>query len=313
MHRRRRSRFFDGRKFMSLEIPTTAGPYSRLIELLQTRSAQAAADFFLSPYVSEDIFLKTTEEAGPTLWIVNRSDVYDETLKVLSRHPIAGIQERALDKLAIRSGLKLQILPEAEPFEPITRPHSQDEVEEILGHPLAPFEAMLFFVNDLVEDTRASAALSLTRRLLEHRPSWLGYENLKETLNQTFFEKLKFDTSPFAKSFLARIPLFRPEQIREAIELETHPFILGRLFQNPAFDKASLEIFLKKLHTNAHYREDFLFNEEYEFARVVLFLDQRLDPTDLRAFLLNLENATQEKNENSLTYQILKMRINLGP
>jgi hypothetical protein len=250
---------------------------SPFTEELQKLSAHAASDFFLSPYVNESLFLESTADEGPTLWIVNRSDVYNETLDILTRHQVPGIRDRAQDKLHLRSGLKLQILPEAEPFTvEKTKNYSQDEIEEILGHPLAPFEAMLFFLNDLNEDTRVSAALSLTRRLLEHPPNWIGFDPIKTALIDSFFEKLLNDSSAYSKSFMARIPLFSPEQILLAIEKENHPFILGRLFQNPAFTENVFDTFLKKLLCSQSFQTEFLKGSEFLFPRTVLFLDRRM-------------------------------------
>jgi hypothetical protein len=282
----------------------TANLDSTKEELLHL-SAQSVADYFLSPFVEKKLFLELTAEEGPTLWIVNRSDVYDETLDLLSEHPLPGIRERAQEKRALRSGLKLKMLPEAKSFEIPAAKLPQDDVEEILGHPLAPFEAMLFFASDMVEDSRASACLSLTRRVLEHPPVWLGFDATKTELQRKFFEVLVNDPSAFVRSFASRIPLFEEDQIIKALETETHPFIIGRLMQNPGFKDRAWETFLKRVFSDSAFQSDFLTLPEWEFPRVVLALDRRLKEFEVKKLL----NLVQTDSVPKLSKSILSLRL----
>jgi hypothetical protein len=248
-----------------------------IIKEFQNQSAQSVADFFLSPYVDEALFQNLTAEEGPSLWIVNRSDVYNENLDMLSRHAVAGIRDRAIQKKTQRSGLSLNVLPDPKVFD-----ESQavgmglDEIEEVLGHPLADFRAMLFFSENSLEDARASACLSLTRRLLEYPPTWIAHDHLLTEIQSQFGKLLIQDPSPFVRSFAARIPLLTETQISEALKTETHPFILGRLLQNPSFKGACFERFLKELFENPASFERFFQNEDFLFPSFVFLLDRRL-------------------------------------
>jgi hypothetical protein len=274
------------------------------------RPAQGVADLFLSPFIDKKVVLELTEDDGPSLWMVNRSDVYNETLSALSEHAIEGIRNRANEKKAQRLGLQLNVLPAPPAFQIPAQTLSQDDVEEILGHPLAPFEAMLFFARDLKEDSRASAALSLTRRLLEYPPNWIGNEGLKAQLNETFFEILTQDSSAFVKSFASRIPLFTEEQIARALEQEDHFFILGRLLQNPSFKGVAHTKFLDRLFNDSKYSSSFFSNYEYEFPRSILYLDSKFNTFELSQFKLKREKELKAHNrEPDLSDILLGYRL----
>ena len=113
----------------------------RIRSEVEQLSAAEAAELFLSPFVDEKILNAATADAGPAMWIVNRSDVYSETLDKLTHHPIDEITERAKTKLLQRRS-ELRLF--APPFVEVDFSQVPDsQVEDLLGHPLAPFEAML--------------------------------------------------------------------------------------------------------------------------------------------------------------------------
>ncbi|MBS1984378.1 MAG: hypothetical protein JST16_09400 [Bdellovibrionales bacterium] len=198
--------------------------------LMESLSAMNVADLFLSPFVHPQLLNGATSEPGPSLWIVNRSDVSDETLAALGEHPLADIAARAKEKLRLRrSNLKPLTPPVIEgPLESI----EDTGVEDVLGHPLAPFEAMIFFARSLNEDHRASAALSLTRRYLEYPPPWLTGDPEQFRLVDVFGKMLLDDSSAYVRSFCARIPFLPASVLQQALERETNAFVLGRLLQN---------------------------------------------------------------------------------
>jgi len=237
---------------------------------LETLTAAEVADLFLSPYVSEALLNGATEAAGPAMWIVNRSDVFDQTLEKLVHHRLEGIRNRATEKLrARRSPLFLLQPPEEPPIEEI-----QDfEVEDVLGNPLASFEAILFFSRALSEDHRASSCLSLTRRLLEHPPNWSVNLELKRAIQQRFFELLVGDPSVFVRAYAARVPLLESKMLEEAEGKETNDGVAARLLQHPGTT-------VRQLETRAHafMREPDL---RVRFSRTlaVLTLDERFPPS----------------------------------
>ena len=69
---------------------------------LSTEKAVEVADLFLSPFIDEKLFLVCLMEEGPPLWVVNRSDVYNETLKMLSHHSDENISRRSKEKIMLR-------------------------------------------------------------------------------------------------------------------------------------------------------------------------------------------------------------------
>lgn len=199
---------------------------------IESINAAGVADLFLSPYVNPLLLTEATRNDGPPLWIVNRSDVYDETLEAMTKHTLAPIGTRAREKLAARhSSLSLLEPPEdVGPFEEVP----EYAIEDVLGHPLAPFEAMIYFSRDLNEDVRASSALSLTRRVLEHPPNWDAGRHVKQALMERFSEILITDPSPYVRAYVARIPILAASVVEEAFTKENHDLVRGRLLQNPA-------------------------------------------------------------------------------
>ncbi len=234
---------------------------------LEKLSAAQVADFFLSPYVSEKLLNEATAEPGPSMWIVNRSDVYDESLRKLSQHPIEGMASRAKAKLSARySSLNFLAPPEVpESFEEIP----EYSVEDLLGHPLCPFEGMIFFARSLNEDHRSSAALSLTRRVVEYPPNWSVGMDAKQALMDVFGGMLIGDPSDFVRAYAARIPFLPPSLIQEGLSKEKNDLVRGRLLQNPALN----EELLKTFATDFLNRSD---HKQYPFTETVLALDERL-------------------------------------
>jgi hypothetical protein len=206
---------------------------------LDEAPAADVADAFLSPHIDREFFLKALEEEGPSMWIVNRSDVWSETLQFLTSHPIPFIAQRAQDKLKQRGSKLFGFGP---PKLPANMAEIGDEsVEDVLGHPLVPFEAILFFSHSLNEDHRGSAALSLTRRLLEYPPNWFEERISQTKLVDRFAALLMEDPSSFVRSYAARIPLFDAGVLREAFKREKNSTVLARLLQHPATATAMIE------------------------------------------------------------------------
>ena len=243
---------------------------------MERLSAAEAADLFLSPHVRPELLLKATEEAGPSMWIVNRSDVYDPTLEVLRDHAVPEIAARAKEKIRLRHhSLNLLAPPEIDgPVEAVP----DYAVEDVLGHPLCPFEAMLFFSKAIFEDHRASSALSLTRRLLEHAPNWSEHLALKNELIERFSYLLLEDPSPFVRAYAARVPLLTSDALEQATRKEHHPLVRGRLLQNPASTPAQILRFWEQ----AEVPEADASSLEWSGWRIAS-LDGRLAPDARRA------------------------------
>lgn len=231
-------------------------PSERLLNLIRAEfdrlSAAAVAELLLSPQVSAELLVSSTAEAGPAMWIVNRSDVYDESLEALTRHPLSEIASRAHVKLsARRSGL----VPLSPPELPADFGEIPDYgVEDVLGHPLAPFAVMLHYASSKNEDERASAALSLTRRLLEHPPHWLAMDPERAQIVRVFGERLLRDESAFARTYCARIPVLEAAQILSAIRTEKNPHVFAKLLQNPALNREGLDAALARLGESPELR-----------------------------------------------------------
>lgn len=267
-----------------------------LRELFAAMPAAMVAELFLSPYIRADFLNIATQDEGPSLWIVNRSDVYDQTLEHLKAHPVTAMAARAQEKLATRrSSLTLLSPPMLEgPLEDVP----DFMIEDVLGHPLVPLEATLFFTKHLLEDYRASAALSLTRRLLEHPPNFDGNAHVKSTLIDQFGDLLLNDSSPYVRSYAARIPLFPSSLISEAFQKENHGLVQGRLLQNPACPRELLE----KIHIAPERAEaDQLFvsrvaaiDERYpeELRKMQLKKSNKRDPISVYAHRWHLDNSS---------------------
>ena len=198
-------------------------------ELLRLSAAEAA-ELFISPHIAPKLLCEATDEPGPAIWVVNRSDVYDATLLALKEHPIPGIAERAAQKYQSRY-FSLNMLDAPEDPGPV---HEIPDyaVDEVLGHPLVSFDAILFFSKALNEDHRATACLSLPRRLVEYPVKWESELGLKIKLIDTFASLLN-DSSPFVRSYAARIPIFPSNLIAAAWSTERNVQVATRLLQNP--------------------------------------------------------------------------------
>lgn len=268
-------------------------------------SAARGADYLLSPHLKPQFLLDATSEEGPSLWIVNRSDVYDASLEALSSHPIEGISSRAKEKLSVRRGT-LQLLPEPPPLEGPIEAVPDYMIEDLLGHPLAPFEVMLFFTHHLLEDYRASACLSLSRRLLEFPPNWLGHENVKNQIQSRIHKILIDDPSPFVRSYAARVPLLDQHQILESLKKETHPFVQGRLVQNPAFDFKDFGIEFAHRSLSSSMCDSFVAGVLAADGRLPLSLRKEVHP--------NLSNlaAIQTEPERGIGYHCNSWHLSAG-
>ncbi len=198
-------------------------------------SAARGADFLLSPNLNSRFLIEATAEEGPSHWIVNRSDVYDRSLEILSEHPVIGIAARAREKLGQRRS-SLSLLPEPPPLEGPLGTVPDYMIEDLLGHPRAPFNVILYFTKHLLEDYRASAALSMCRRLVEYPPNWNFALAEKRQIQDILFELLIKDPSPYVRAYTARIPIFETTHLIEALAIESHPFVQGRIFQNPGLE-----------------------------------------------------------------------------
>ncbi len=254
-------------------------------ELFSKIPAAELAELFLSPYANQHLMIQASIDAGAAVWLVNRSDVYDETLEKFKFHPAQEISIRAKDKLESRHnpGLRMLAPPELpDSFEQI----SDYAVEDLLGHPLAPFEAMLFFARSLTEDNRVSAALSLTRRILEYPPNWSLAPALRFEIQDLFSKLLLEDSSPMVRSYCARIPLLSPSVLNEALKKETHFLPRAKLLQNPNFQIADLMAFLE----NPEF-----FNDTIQAQRVAI-VDERI-PKQFRSMF---ERKCQEKSSDPL-------------
>jgi hypothetical protein len=206
--------------------------FSKLREAVESVSAVEAAELFLSPHIREDVFLEALREPGPSLWIVNRSDVSDKTLSFLHKHPLEQISSRAAEKFKNRQATITQI------SEPILDSPFQEVVdflvEDVLGHPLCSWEAMMYFTKSLNEDVRSSSCLSLTRRVWEHPKQSLDLPFIKEKLFVAFYPLAKEDPSPVVRAYAARIPIWEEKHVQDFAEMESNARVLSKWLQNEA-------------------------------------------------------------------------------
>jgi hypothetical protein len=205
--------------------------------------------------------------------------VYDETLKSLAQHSHPDISSRAAEKLKWRHSTLHPLQPPEESLE-WSKLETYD-VENVLGHPLCPFEAMVYFSKSFNEDFRISACLSLTRRLLEHPPNWKVSELARERLSENFSYLLINDPSNTVRAYCARIPIFTLEILEKALKNEDDILVAGRLLQNPARDPNML----------INSANDATLNSP--FITRILALDHSL-PRELRKVL-------HEKSNDALT------------
>lgn len=259
---------------LSLELGNNVTGIQKSLAAL---SAADAAELFISPWVESRILLLATEESGPAMWIVNRSDVYDATLEKLTQHSLNEIALRAKTKLSLRhSSLSFLEPPVLDgPVESIP----DREAEDVLGHPLCSFEAILFFSKSLNEDLRASSALSLTRRLLEHPPNWTGHEQLRDFIRERYVTLLSEDSSPYVRAYVARVPLLDPESLLSAFKKEKNPRVLGRILQNPSSSQTLLNVAVDFVPSDIH-------------TQTILALDERLTPHQRQHLLKRVPELT---------------------
>jgi hypothetical protein len=244
-------------------------------QVMNEASAADAADLFLSPHISKELLHIATFEPGPAMWIVNRSDVFDETLSHFLDHPDRGIARRAQDKLRARQSPP-ETLVRPDPYVAGVSDVPDFEVEEVLGHPRVELAAILHFSYALKAEHRASAALGAIRRLLEYPPDWKQEDISRERLVERFVQMLMNDPSPLVRSYATRFPLFEAEVISQALLAESNATVRGRLLQHPRLSTASL----------CHAAEKSQAGEEDAFVDIVLSLDSRV-PRELRSSLVS--------------------------
>lgn len=235
------------------------------------------AELFLSPHIHEKIFLDATLEAGPTMWIVNRSDVSPKTLDMLVKHPITGIAERAAEKIKSR---KATITHLAAPLleEDLSRLEDY-AIEDILGHPLCPWEAMLFFAIHSEDDVRSSACLSLTRRLWEHPAQSIDFPLIEAQFKDVFAVLAAEDVSPMVRAYAARIPMWKDFEVDGFLADEENPHVQAKWLQHANCTPSTFS--------------EIVVNAEDPYLRRVLALDSRLTP-ELRKKLRETSQDTIE-------------------
>jgi len=258
-------------------------------------SAADAADLFLSPHISKELLYAATYEPGPAMWIVNRSDVFDETLSLLLEHPDRGIARRAGEKIKARFEPSALLPPPEEEADFNASEVPDFQVEEVLGHPRVPLESVMHFTYSLKDEHRASAALSATRRLLEYPPDWSRETLKRDRFSERFIQMLLNDPSPLVRSYASRFPMLDAGIIAQALVSESNATVKGRLLQHP---KCPIESVSRVAENSAHAEEDAL-------VEIILSLDSRL-PRELRQQLLGPERSTQlpELAELCHLYQI---------
>ncbi len=239
---------------------------------LEKLSAVEVSEIFLSPHISQKLFIDATYEPGPTMWIVNRSDISTVVLEHLLKHPITSISERAAEKLKMRKSTITNLAP-PEVEEDLSKVEDYG-IEDILGHPLCPWEAMLFFAIHTDEDVRASTCLSLTRRLWEHPLQSTDFPLIEAQFKDIFSILASEDLSPMVRAYAARIPFWNEEEVGNFILAEHHPYVIAKWMQNDNCPINVVEEILKKLPEEA---DDI-------FLRRVIAADKRL-PSSLRKII----------------------------
>lgn len=220
-----------------LENTPTPSPRESIQNWMSEISAADGADLFMSPYVHLELLLCATEEDGPAMWIVNRSDIYTANLDKLVGHPIGGIAQRAQDKLKLRKTPPIDLPAALDPDEIDLENLPDHEVEEILGHPQVPLRQISRLCQSPQADHRASTALSLSRRLLEYPPS--EQELLENDINSVVIT-LSEDPSAYVRSYAARIPLITTDVLKAWLEREENAQVLCRLIQSQSFTEELL-------------------------------------------------------------------------
>lgn len=223
-------------------------------------SAADLAELFMSPYSHKNLLLLATEEEGPAMWMVNRSDIYTPVLSHLAEHSIKGIASRAHEKLNLRKNppvdLPTPLAPEKIDFEGV---HNH-EIEEILGHPQVEARLILEISHSPNADHRASAALSLCRRLLEFPYS---EEEFQKVISR-FSDMLVNDTSDYVRSYSSRVPNLSTDTVIQALKVESNPQVQARLLQHPSLPIEEIERNLMNLEALT------------PFSQTVVSIDKRL-------------------------------------
>lgn len=250
---------------------------SKLRASLEALSAVEVAELFLSPHIDQKIYLEATLEPGPTMWIVNRSDVSSGTLNILLKHSIGGIAERAAEKIKSRKATITHLTPP--PLEEDLSKVEEYAIEDILGHPLCPWEAMLFYAIHTEEDVRSSACLSLARRLWEHPAQSQDFPLIEAQFKDVFSVLAAEDLSPMVRAYAARIPMWKDTEIEAFLSDEKNTHVQAKWLQHENCPTANFD-------QVASIAED-------PYLRRVLALDSRLAPK-LRE---KLRQATQDPLE----------------
>lgn len=243
----------------------------------------------MSPHINEKIFLEATLEAGPTMWIVNRSDVAPKTLDMLLRHSIKGIAERAAEKIIARKATITHL----------SAPHLEEDlsrleeyaIEDILGHPLCPWEAMLFFAIHSEDDVRASTCLSLTRRLWEHPAQSQDFPLIEAQFKDVFSVLAAEDLSPMVRAYAARIPMWKDFEVDAFLADEKNAHVQAKWLQHEACTESTFD----ELASNA----------DDPYLRRVLALDSRLNP-ELRK---KLSESTHDPIESLIHEAYVELEI----
>lgn len=260
-------------------------------------SAADAADLFLSPHISKELLYIATYEPGPAMWIVNRSDVFDETLSLLLDHPDRGIARRAGEKLKARLEPSTLLPPPEEDDADFKASEVPDfQVEEVLGHPRVSLGAIIHFSYSLKDEHRSSAALSATRRLLEYPPDWSREDISRDRFSERFTQMLLGDPSALVRSYASRYPLLDGGVVAQALVSEANPTVKGRLLQHP---KCPVD-------AAVHVAEHSLRHDEDALVEIIVSLDARL-PRELRQQLLGPSKVSKlpELAELCHLYQLL--------
>jgi hypothetical protein len=253
-----------------------------LSDELEKISAVEVAELFLSPNISTEVFIEATFEPGPSLWLVNRSDISTAVLEKLLKHPVTNISDRAAEKLKMRKATITHLTP-PEIEEDLSKVEDYS-IEDILGHPLCPWEAMLFFAIHPNEDVRSSACLSLTRRLWEHPSQSQDFPQIESQFKDVFSVLAGEDLSPMVRAYAARIPIWTAGEVGDFLIAETHPHVQAKWLQHDLCPESVLTTL----------PNEFTNDPSMMFLRRVFALDRRV-PTSVRQSLCTSSIDTIEK------------------
>lgn len=249
----------------------------KLRSQLETLSAVQVSELFLSPHIDEKILLEATTEAGPSMWIVNRSDVATPTLEKLLRHKISSIAERAAEKIKSRKATITHL--SAPVIEEDLSRVDEYAIEDILGHPLCPWEAMLFFAIHPSDDVRSSACLSLARRLWEHPAQSQDFPLIETQIKDVFSIIASEDISPMVRAYAARIPMWKENEISNFLINESNPHVSAKWIQHESSPRTHLSLLEEAVDPN---------------LRRIIALDSRLDPALRKKHFLNTQDEIEK-------------------